>query len=304
MQTRACHPLGVQERIVMKRLIISILIISIMISAIIIARKSSSAQTTTPYLINAATTSVTVTQCDSIEQSETPKVEIISDHVQDISFSGSAKENESAEYEYYMTYAEYVPSGIQMVDSRSEYSSGKLIYTITDVYIIDNINDRGACVGGLSIDTKMHWSEENGWQELDKPDWLNNDGSFDPNVSILMVDITVYNDGAERSSDTDRYGNIIDPYTFNADGLIWLSDMQSPSGKRNYSYTAINYFSLLGTDPNYAYDYQVAPGDTISFTVGFVLGSDFTYQSDSVVFLTNTCGNQNGIYIKLNFGKD
>ena len=159
----------------MKRLIITILIISIMISAIIIARKPSAIHTTIPYLSNTPTTSATST---------TPKLEIISDHVQDISFSDSANEGESAEYEYYMTYAEYVPSGIQLVDSRSEYGSGKLIHTITDVYIIDNINDRGAVVGGLSIDTKMHWSEENGWQELDKPDWLNNDGSFDPNVSI------------------------------------------------------------------------------------------------------------------------
>ena len=288
----------------MKRLIIAILIISIMISAILCAKKSSVTQFATLSSSNASTTAVSSTKPGAFEQSETPRFEIISNHVQDILYNGSAAEDESAEYEYYMTYAEYVPSGIQMVDFQREYGSGKLIYTITDVYVINNINDRGASTGGLSIDTKMCWSEENGWQELEKPNWLNNDGSFDPNVSILMVDISVYNDGVKLSSDTDRYGNVIDSHTFNADGLIWLSNMQSSPEKHNYSYTAINYFSLLGADPNYAYDYQVAPGDTISFTVGFVLGPDFAYQLEDMLFLTNTCGNENGIYIKLNLGKD
>ena len=72
------------ERITMKRLIIAILIISIMISAILFAKKSSVTQFATLSSSNASTTAVSSTKPGAFEQSETPRVEIISNHVQDI----------------------------------------------------------------------------------------------------------------------------------------------------------------------------------------------------------------------------
>lgn len=231
------------------------------------------------------------------EHTEANNLYIVSDYMPDNLEKANQLGSSHEALEMYMRYADYTETGIQLVSASKEFGDGHLVFTINDAYSVDNINERGISEDGFSRDTKMYWTEQHGWQEADKPIWLNDDGSFDDGILLILVDITVYNDGAVLNEQTDQFGKAIDHYTFSADSLVWLSNMKPNHQGFDYGYTSINYFSLLGENPDYAYQYQVPDGCSVNFTVGFVVGPGNYFDSNQDFFLCNTCGNPNGIYI-------
>lgn len=199
-----------------------------------------------------------------------------------------------------MQYAEYSEQGIQLVNASKEFGDGRLIYTIKDAYVVSAIGERGIVETGFSVDTKMYWTDTGGWQEANKPIWLKEDGRIDESVKVILVDISVYNDGVTLDVSEDKFGNPVEPHVFSADSFVWLSNMKPDHQGWDYGYSSINYFSELQEDTNYAYRFQLLPGETKDFTVGFVVGEGSYFTSEQDFYLCNTCGNPDGIFIRLN----
>ena len=103
------------------------------------------------------------------------------------------------------------------------------------------------------------------------PKWILPDGSFEDHA-LLLVDVSVTNDNASLKSGIDKFEKEIDPYLFPADGLLFLHNGSRKQPREKANSCSIDYFSLKRSDLDYAFSFQLSPGETVNFTIGFVLG--------------------------------
>lgn len=158
--------------------------------------------------------------------------------------------------------------------------SGKLIHTLTDAKIVATIDEipNTAC---FLRDARLYRNENNEWEVGQLPAFVQDDGTF-AGVYVLLIDVTTTSEDAVSYTtddlDADGYplGEYEDPYLFRVDTLGTLVAQNHPENNE-YNYQSIGYMeynSLLEHDPtlpdNY-YSYRLAPGETINYTIGFIL---------------------------------
>lgn len=230
------------------------------------------------------------------------ELEIVSDYsdtIPDIASYTGEEESLNHLMDQAVSYAEYTEDGVKMVRFPSARTAGNLIYTIKNPRIVDQVGSGGMTISGLSADTRMVFSEADGWQELESPNWIKEDGSFETGYSVLLVDINVYNNQAVQDEQYGKNGEFLGENAFSAAGLIYLSNMEPTRTGRSYLYTDITYYDAIKSDTDYPWLFNVLPGEEVEFTVGFVLGPQFPFGNDEKLFLTNTCGNTKGVYVQV-----
>ena len=153
------------------------------------------------------------------------------------------------------------------------------------------------------------FQEKTLYVRYDYPDWTEEDGYFGDGVYLILVDVTATNVGAENYTTADRYsdgrvrGEYDDPYVFVADGVPLLTDISGTRwlGKDHLWYTHPAYFSLVNQRSEHPLAFRLTPGESITFTLGFLvtdheLGGDFSL---SHLCLTDSMGMLYGVFYKL-----
>jgi len=142
----------------------------------------------------------------------------------------------------------------------------------------------------------------------DYPNWVEDDGYFGDGVYLILVDVTVTNVGAENYTTADRYsdgrvrGEYDDPYIFHAHGFPFLTDISKWLQKnQRFWYADPAYFSLLNQRSEHPFAFRLAPGESITYTLGFLvtdheLGGDFSLPH---LCFNDSTGGVYGVFCKL-----
>ena len=140
------------------------------------------------------------------------------------------------------------------------------------------------------------------------PNWTADDGYFGDGVYLILVDVTVTNVGAENYTTADRYsdgrvrGEYDDPYIFHAHGFPFLTDISQWLQKnQRFRYGDPAYFSLLNQRSEHPFAFRLAPGESITYTLGFFvtdreLGGDFSLPH---LCFNDSTGGVYGVFCKL-----
>ena len=155
---------------------------------------------------------------------------------------------------------------------------GRLVHTIKSVRIITNAKDIPT-TGGFDDYRPACTYDENGNETVwHYPEFVKNNGDFVEHVRLVILDIVVTSDNAENwtINDLDENGNpkghYADPYVFRIDGKYSLSD--TTAAKHNRFWTP-DFFSALNYAEEHPFAYRLLPGESVSFSVGFLVGNDY-----------------------------
>lgn len=173
--------------------------------------------------------------------------------------------------------------------------SGKLTYTISNARIIENASQFENLDGLFDSIVPIYDHDGEHIYKYDSDRWpsfILDDGSFVDGMQVILVDVKVHSDDAHMRTvkDTDENGlyagNYDDPYVFRADGIPNLVDLSGKvantdsaslfSDEVGYgSYKTWNpgYFSKSGDRPEHRAAYYLMPGETIEYTVGYLIGN-------------------------------
>ena len=144
----------------------------------------------------------------------------------------------------------------------------------------------------------------------DYPNWVEDDGYFGDGVYLILVDVTATNVGAENYTTADRYseiwprGQYDDPYIFGASVVPVLTDISGTYWLNENSrlwYTQPVYFSLLNQRSEHPFAFRLAPGESITYTLGFLV-TDYElggYFSLPHLCFNDTMGSLDGAFYKL-----
>ena len=139
----------------------------------------------------------------------------------------------------------------------------------------------------------------------DYPDWTEEDGYFGDGVYLILVDVTATSVGAEMHTNSDDHpgGLFDDPYIFPAAGVPVLTDISGTKwiGDTRLWYKDPAYFSLMNQCSEHPLAFRLAPGESITYTLGFLvtdheLGGDFSLPH---LCLTDSAGSLYGTFYKL-----
>ena len=142
------------------------------------------------------------------------------------------------------------------------------------------------------------------------PDWTEEDGYFGNDIYLILVDVTATNVGAENYTTADRYseiwprGQYDDPYIFGASVVPVLTDISGTYWLNENSrlwYTQPVYFSLLNQRSEHPFAFRLAPGESITYTLGFLV-TDYElggYFSLPHLCFNDTMGSLDGAFYKL-----
>ena len=195
------------------------------------------------------------------------------------------------EEEFVRDNTEVMPEHVIQIGDEFEYTpevyvEGHFLCTVTDVRIVQ---DEAECPpadlwGSDSLGAIVDGEEV----IFEYEEWFTEGGAYDHGCRIILADVTMTNVDAESELDdgTNSGGPFKDPYLFTAYGVVNLVDLsyvQSLGGAHHsfHSYT-LGYYSFIRpiSEEDWetlGYEHKairIAPGETVSFTVGFLLHAD------------------------------
>lgn len=173
----------------------------------------------------------------------------------------------------------------------SYYGDGMLQITITSARVVKDTGEIN--LNGFMDDTSViiyhgEWYDEycKDWRTYadqymtvyQRYDFYDDSGKFVDGVSMILLDVIVENLDAtnryqaEDGSWTSRLGN---PYVFNVQFIGKLLDLnQKNESSQTYNYYLPNYYSEYNSCPEMSSGFEVAPGERVSFQLGFLVGNN------------------------------
>ena len=151
------------------------------------------------------------------------------------------------------------------------------------------------------------------------PSFVLEDGSFVEGAQLIVMDVTVTNIDAkmrtQKDADAEGKGGGLytDPYIFRVGSLLSFTDTAKAtdmiyvfggvSSDGNYPQLNATYFSLLNNCEEHPFAFRVAPGESISFSVGIVMGNnedgsarDLSTMAARITFAEHIGGEQADVY--------
>lgn len=226
------------------------------------------------------------------------------------------------------TAATVLPENAIQVGDTFEYcpkkADGHFTCSVTDVRVVA---EEAQCPPKEQFLETHTWGYKNGKEIIfDYDQWFTEGGAFDLGVRLILVDLTVTNVDAIAWLDNGTFygdcGYFYEPDVFPAHEIVqWInfSNIYGEGKDQYYFGDKVDYFSrtgefceeditdTLGTEP---FAIQIKPGETISFTVGYILHGerDGTPQDLSTSYLgignTGSYFVDRGSFIKLNLGEE
>ena len=194
-------------------------------------------------------------------------------------------------------YAEKTDEGIRMIETDNSFVSGRLIYTLTDIRVAKHADELSIGTDGFTYEACLTKDENNRWTDGVRPDFIDESGAFAEGWSVVVVDITVYNDDAAMVTDENHYD---DPYVFRADCLLNIADCSKPA-THNYPYSTPDYFSEINGRKEHEFAFRLEPGEEISFSIGFMVSTELMLGAYDIrnLKLCKTSGSVNSCFIDI-----
>lgn len=217
---------------------------------------------------------------------------------------------------------EVVPQNMIKIGDSYEYTpigaTGHLLCKVTDARIITKQED---------CPPKEHLEASNLYASIDGErvrfpyeEWFSEGGAFDHGCRFLMAELTVTNVDAVSPTDTNLEGVVYnDPYRFAPHNFVRLAnlcDLSTTEEEQSYYKIAVTYCSPWldapeddpATSGQEHVSFRVQPGETVTFTVGFLLNTnrDGTPLDPSMLMLcrSSESGVETGLFIDLGLGDD
>lgn len=204
---------------------------------------------------------------------------------------------------------------IQQLDSKSDDSEneeiylelsghkGEMTYQLTDAYVTDKVED----VEKLLCDSPVYLNGEDGSITDVSPKTLvkTETGELLDGCRLLVVELKVTNIDAEY----DVKNEYESPYTFRADNVFLC---YVDENMQVQSYQNVEYYSDLKTNGPGWSTYNLEPGKSISYKVGFLIGNyvenmesgEYINADDVDGFvLSDTSGTSDGHYYRIKWEK-
>lgn len=178
---------------------------------------------------------------------------------------------------------------------------GKMTFELTDAYVTQNLSEHGISLDKLDSYTSVYGADKNGEREdMSFSDCFSDQekGILRENVRLYVCRIKVTNTDAVY----DVKGEYDNKYTFRADNihLCYLPDKKSGKTKEDLEYKPVDYYSLKKDGDQEWSTYELKPGESITYEVGFLVGDMIEEQKIDMeaggLYLGNTSGDKNGEY--------
>lgn len=186
-----------------------------------------------------------------------------------------------------------LPDGVSWLAPGIEV--GKLHYTITRSTVLKNVNNVG--FGGIRESAILCMYDGEGNQTMYYyPECVDDEGNLVEGGNLIILDITVTSQDAVNfitnpatGVQSRRYAD--NPFLFRADEVAYLVDI-TEDAQDGYTYYDAVYFSQMGYFDEHEMAYEVLPGDSISFRIGFLVGNrpDGTPRNMSDLVVTTNWG--------------
>ena len=150
--------------------------------------------------------------------------------------------------------------------------SGSLSCVIQSVVLVDDVAELPNPAGFIS-DAAVTIQDGEDYLDLRYPDFIQDQGKLLPGVYLVLLNLTVTSQDAvcytnlERDENNRPLGLYADPYIFRADSLVYLQDL-APGVDL---YWLIAYFDALGRQPEHPLSFRLEPGESRTFTLGFLV---------------------------------
>lgn len=201
-------------------------------------------------------------------------------------------------------------SGVTLEFTR-HLKEGKLLCTVTDAQAVTREQDYALTADCFTHDARLVVNHADGSETAYRyPDFIGSDGSYVEGGYLILVDMTVTSQDAVSytTEDLDENGNPLglyeDPYIFRADLFFTLADLSEVKDGPYYWYSDVEYFSARGRQAEHSMAYRLEPGESISFTLGFLLGNklDASPRDLTQLYLCDSMGNPDSTFIDLGMG--
>ena len=168
----------------------------------------------------------------------------------------------------------YLPDGISW--HAPEIEVGTLHYTITRVSVLTNVFNTG--IGSIRESATMGIYDTEGNLTLyHYPECIDEYGELVEGGSLVVLDITVTSQDAVNfitnkttGVQTRRYAD--NPFLFRADEIAYLVDI-TEDATNGYTYYDAVFFTQMGYFQEHEMAYEVLPGESVSFRIGYLLGN-------------------------------
>lgn len=178
-------------------------------------------------------------------------------------------------------------------------ASGELRCTITNAYAVTKQADIPS-MDCLYPEEFLSLNEENEWETLEVPEFIQGNGQFAEGYYLILVDVHVESYDAVRltTKDVDSagypLGEFDDPYMFRALSGLFLIDPTNPNntednyrGLANESYYSGFRKDLIAQHMHAVF--RLKPGETIDYTIGYVLNTRKFREKNYELKLSNLC---------------
>lgn len=160
-------------------------------------------------------------------------------------------------------------------------SSGELKVTVTSAMLVSDAS---------KLPSKEFFFEQYGH-------YVSHDGLLIEGGYLIVLEVDVESLNAEVKLDLDNDN----PHLFRADSLFTLVDI-SEKQKENYVYQYMDYYSLMNSTNTHPFAFELEPGDTISFEIGFFIGNkkDGSRRALSNLYACTSSGSAGSDFVALN----
>lgn len=142
--------------------------------------------------------------------------------------------------------------------------SGEMCYEVIDSYVTTDLAESG--IDLQNIDQYASVRDSDG-EFIDYPDFMGDDAQLTDGCEMYVVKLRVTNTDAQYKYEKETdYGS---PYIFRADNISLCYISQD---EKTAIPTTISYYSLRNEDESIWSTYELQPGETIEYEIGFILG--------------------------------
>lgn len=202
-----------------------------------------------------------------------------------------------------------LPYTFQDSSDSGSLRNGRLIYTITKFWIVDNVVDipEEGGIRGTSQCYYYYYTEDGDAELIRFPDCVLEDGSFAGGTYMVMVEFTVTSEDAENWTDTDRYedgrlrGSVFtDPYNFSLANIARVA----PEGAEYHVSASFEkaYYSALNDTDDHPYSFRLLPGETRTFVIGYFINcksADENWDVSKLGLRVNTDETNESVFIPI-----
>lgn len=185
---------------------------------------------------------------------------------------------------------------------------GTMKYELEDAYVTTELNKNEIDMSKLDLYSSIEYKNDKGKQvSVSYPEYFadKEKGILSSHAKMYVCRIKVTNEGA-TSEWEDQYKS---PYIFRADNifLCYLPDEMTRKEQQNIKYKIVDYYSLRKEGDQEWSTYELKPGESITYDLGFVLGDMLDGQELDMkkgkLYLGDTNGSEDGKYYNIDWSE-